>query len=252
MLDLVTTEDTGGLFIIPNGEYSSLVYKKQGTDEIVTVSEGKLGNRFRPIHCSELTNFLKYHSWCRGGTLVVGEEGDIYYTSPRTDGSLAGERIPLEQIEKTQNPITPSGSDDDYDKKINDWYGDIFGTESRAYEENNFFSTGYNPVGIRGTESSVLDLIEYNSDTYTSILNLSPLVSGDVSGIVSGNVQYSIGDLIYTQSFMFSADPTTTYISPADSMIVIEYVSGVLRVFPVDRRIGECIINDCILVYCYI
>ena len=173
------------------------------------------------------------------------------------------------------NSLKISGND-----KLVDIYNEYNNMNS---SEIYLYSVKKNTVDI--LENSVtIDVIPYNSDIYTSTVDLNGLVGycipfsekGKVTSKVDVGIQYSKTEEIYiedensetgyiteemeklyTKETTFSGfnllnneiTNNTPYVENINSDVVIEYVGNIIRVVPTSLNVNECIISNCTITY---
>lgn len=113
---------------------------------------------------------------------------------------------------------------------------------------------------------NIIRLVEYNSDVYTDTVDIKKVLSGISckSGITSSkidlSIQYtkkkgnSISILNHNTTFEgFSVSgkniEITNFIETVGDDVDIEYLNGVIKLYPKTNNIIECIISNCIISY---
>jgi len=273
VLDFITSNNPTRdkeIFINGDGESSVISYKDDGN--LVIIGEGS--SRFRPIHCSELNDKLIKRGYNLVGTRFIRRDESGSLTSELWyDITTPSNVIPVvntkslylnENNEEVaiENSIKICGSDFS-NTEIQDEFNSIFG-EMNAMNEIQFYSSSMSTVNLIN-DVVELDLIRPDSDSYTSVLNLSDLTyynaKPGISCVLNITVEYSKSGKIYTQDFIIPAfhynksDDNTpilnisNYISSINGDIQIEYIDKTLRLNPLNSEIDECIIYKCTATY---
>ena len=279
-LNIITSEEANSndkLFIIDSNESSILAYKKDG--DTIGLTEGS--SHFRPIHCSELTERLKERGYNLMGTKFI----------KRTSGSLSSElcydlspsqnQIPV--IITQQNNLDKSYKDDNGNfirplldfsccgsdlpiDEIQNEYNLIFDESNmNTRNEISFYSSSMSSINLID-DITEIELIKYNSDSYTNILNISELIyynaKPGLTGLLDLTVEYSKAGQIYVRDLSFQAFkylPTNdsdipaldvnSYFTEINDDVQIEYLNNTIRVNPLRSDIDECIISRCTVTY---
>lgn len=294
-IELVTTE-SGDIRI--GGTRTS----KESTDKDYYL----IGNNGNVLFCndsslrlsriSELDKRLKLRDWNITGrryTNPLGldwntEEVNLYYVESGTSGKsnsisketkgvkLVHPEASEENKKKLEKEIEKLSSFDD-EGKIKEIYDSMVNSEVYLY------SVTKNTVDILNN-SITIDVIPYNSDIYTNILDLgkllSYLVAPGISIRIDIGIQYSknipeetidpesgvVTDITYVEKlyskettftgFKYSSSDNGTvtlvnnnYVENVGTDIVIEYIDNVIRVIPKSTDIDECIISNCTVTY---
>lgn len=245
---------------------------------------------------SELDQRLKLRDWNITGRRYTSPLGNswnsddtkLYFTETGTSGKSNGiskstsgvELVHPEATEenwkKLQEEIDKITSFDD-SGRLKEIYDSM--TNNEVY----LYSTTKNTVDILNN-SITIDVIPYNSDIYTSILDLSPLVTYQVAAGISTRIdlgiQYSKNvaeevtdsesgvvteinyvEKLYSKETTFSGFKYTSsdngdielvnnnYVESVGTDIVIEYVNNIIRVVPQSLDVDECIISNCTVTY---
>ena len=269
-----------------NAEYSYLAYKNETGSIVGLLSDGN--STTRPIHCTELSHILNSCGTMTGGTVFIypitrgTDIGTVnpYYAPPVFGNNVEisdTPRLSPDEIYRPEvNSYTRSGVSNITLAIVN---SSIRLCDSwTAGEETNFEENYINPVyedhigsgetqfGITGRYST--DLENYYSVTsfvdssdYTDTVDLSGYIKNlalpEITGKVDLGVSYSIGNEIFLSTKTFSAFEYSAlgylsmpnYIINIDGNIRVEYIEGVIKLYPLNDTISEFIINDCILTY---
>ncbi len=151
------------------------------------------------------------------------------------------------------------------EKRLNNKYSDINPT-ARITED-----TQYNLLerNIKKISGNVVDIIKFGSDTYTNIVNLNNYLEIKDNSVDSTQKTLAKLGIMYTKNlriyskeisfypfiFMYDVDTQEKYaqsdnfIQEVNDDVVIEFINGCARVFPLHNNITECIISFCYLNY---
>ena len=254
------TTELGIISIANNEDYLNLMYNTESGQ--VNITEGN-NNRFRPIHCSELENRLKSRDWNiterKYISKVVNDpftEDDFIVRSKISSGVDAIDRINT-SIETVGFPVIDKKIDETTITDFEETYKDIL--NSMDANEVYLFNSSKSTYDLL-TGSVVIDVIKYNSDTYTNTVNINELskrnVHSSISCKVDLNVQYTKKYKVYNHSTSFegfnyksNTFSRKNFIEEIGSDVSIEYLEGIIRVIPVSDDILECIISSCTVTY---
>lgn len=254
------TTDLDVISITKNEDYLNLMYNTKSGQ--VNITEGN-NNKFRPIHCSELEEKLKSRDWNiterKYVSRVSGDsftDQDFIIRSKISSGSDVIDKINA-SLDITGFSVTDKPVDSEMIAEFKETYKDILNSmdASEIYLFNSSRST-YDLL----TGSVVVDVIRYNSDTYTNMVNINDLanrtVHQSISCKVDLNVQYTKKFKVYNHSTSFEGFnyksnnfSRSNFIEEIGSDVSIEYLEGIIRVVPVSDDILECIISSCTVTY---
>lgn len=242
---------------------------------------------------SELAKRLEWRDWNITGrrfTYPMGNSwttGTLYYSEFGTDGnsnlvSTTNQGVKLIHPQSTeenrtalQDAISKLDNFDD-NGKIKEIYDSMNSSEIYLYNVTK------NTVDILNN-SITIDVIPYNSDVYTNIIDLGRLTeystSHEISTRIDIGIQYSknvpeevlsdSGEVIrieyveklYSKESTFSGFKyildndgklklvNNRYVENVGTDIVIEYINNVIRVIPKSTDVDECIISNCTITY---
>lgn len=254
-----STEE-GIISIVNNEDYLNLMYKTKSGQ--VNITEGN-NNRFRPIHCSELEEKLKSRDWNITERKYISRASDDSFTdkdfivrSKISNGTEIIDRINT-SVTSTGFPVVDKKIDDEIIAEFKETYKDIL--NSMDANEIYLFNSSSSTYDLL-TGSVVIDVIKYNSDTYTNMVNINDLASKAVHSSISCkvdlNIQYTKKYKVYNHStsfegFNYKANKFSrnNFIEEIGSDVSIEYLEGIVRVIPVSDDILECIISSCTVTY---
>jgi hypothetical protein len=235
--------------------------------------EGTL--KYRPLHCSELSRRLANRDWNKSETLFI--QGDSNVDDPilkykkYTTTKPIGEIDEIDTLSNDQSLSFPLCGDISSEEKeyITEVYSSIFDNTMTAKEEVCFMGSSKSVMNTSEGQESI-DLIT-GLDSYTSSLSLCELIEYSSYPRISARVDISIkysklnNDMseasIYNYFTTFKAfgynkdrkleiENMVEIISDnTEDLIRIEYLGGIIKLFPVSPRITECIINDCTVIY---
>lgn len=277
-LGYITIDYSGDLSYIP---------PTSDDDEVISILNNE--STFRPIRCSELYRAINNKAHFKFGmtygfrenkedvfemklnidSLVDNNENKICL-NPLSDSEeqffASTESIPLiKQPKKLETSNSMKGirlgrSLDDSDVvAINSAYNNLYDGKDKIGFDLIKYSANNGPD--LGDEPWTACLVSPCSDVYTDTLNLNGImrhnVTDNLSGTVDLDVRYSVRGNIYTGSVSFSAFTydsdknltTQNIVHNINNFVQVEYINGVLRVFPLKTEVIECIINNCIITY---
>ena len=111
-----------------------------------------------------------------------------------------------------------------------------------------------------------IELIKYNSDSYTNILDISELIyyntKPGITGLLDITIEYSKAGQVYVKDISFpafkylpvedsdiSALSIDDYITEINNDVQVEYLNNTIRVNSLNSNIDECIISRCTITY---
>ena len=269
-----------------NAEYSYLAYKNETGSIVGLLSDGN--STTRPIHCTELENILNRCGTMTGGIVFmhpITKNTDItnvypYYAPPVLRNNVKISEIPrISPDELYRNEVNSysrsgvsnidlatvnssirvcdnwtSGEQLDFERNyINPIYNEHIGSGETRFEITGRYSSDLE--NYYSTASFIT-----NSD-YTDTLDISGYIKNlalsEITGKLDIGVSYSIEDEIYSSTKTISAFRYSAlgylsipnYIINFGDNIRLEYIDGVIKLYPLKDTISEFIINDCILTY---
>ena len=245
---------------------NSIIYLPQDKtldDEIVTISNSS--SRFKSIKCSDLTKALSAKSFFKEGLTYVEQDDSIKLKlNPNvlSSGEIPNIIHPLSaDVSKFSDGIKFNNKISTTDAlAIQSRYEDLYEGEDRVGFD--FMKSAVdNGVDLTNRPLAIV-IIAAGSDVYTDTVNFNGIIRHSVcpslGGSVDIDVRYSTTPgRIYTYNIVFplfnySSNLTLnirSFIQDIDSKVQVEFIDGVLKVFPTKSDINECIINSCILTY---
>lgn len=279
-LNIVTSEeatDDNKLFIVDSNESSILAYKKNG--DTIGLTEGS--SHFRPIHCSELTERLKERGYNLMGTKFIRRESTGSLSSDLCyDLSPSQSQIPVittqynnlkgnyKDLENSLRPLLSfscCGSDLPIEEIQNEYKLIFDDSNMNTRNEISFYSSSLSSVNLI-EDITELELIKYNSDSYTNILDISELIyyntKPGITGLLDITIEYSKAGQIYVKDISFpafkylpvedsdiSSLSIDNYITEINNDVQVEYLNNTIRVNSLNSNIDECIISRCTITY---
>lgn len=254
------------------------IYYEDVSGNIVVLVEGSLG--YRPLHCSEFHNRLANRNWNKSETLFIsGVDGESNEDDPilRYRKYTNPENKPTGEIDEID--ITSNNSDlsfplcgdlnDETRERVFEFYENLFDATEGAHEEVCFMGSSKDVINTSDCQESI-SLVK-GFDSYTNSVDLNDLIEYSsypgTSARVDISIRYSkINDeesvaYIYNYFTTFKAfwynenreliieDTIETISDDTDDLVRIEYLGGIIKVFPVSPMVSECIINDCTIIY---
>lgn len=252
-----------------NGD--NLINVSEGDSEEITIDDlsiisevsGDDSDR-RPLHCSELFNKLKSRNWNNIGIKFIStrkDDNNAVKMSYSSSDRVANDGIPYIDTTNLNFGIKTGLSEVDIEEgisEVNDLYKKLY-KDMNGIDETRLFRSGKNPIDIlNGT--TVINLINCDSDIYTNCVNLVELIrhasSKQLSAKVDLSIQYSKNNKVYTRDLVFKAfdnsnDKVNIYdfINEIERDVIIEYINGVVKVLPMSDNIDEFIISNCTVTY---
>ena len=242
------SENSDGLRIISSGEYGYMLGYRDNNGKDVLVA-GDTDNR-RPIYLSELKTKLTSRSWNSPLSRYV-ENGNLMIDVTETSG-------PIKKVEEADGVLASNTGGIDENQVLVTLSNIISDMEKSS-------------VYLYNVSKSVIDLLKntvtynivnYGSDVYTNTVSLGDisknLVYPGSTGKVELSIQYSKEDKIFNHDTTFEAFKfeensnnikTSPFIEKVRDDVAIEFSDNIIRVVPINSRIGECIISNCSLTY---
>lgn len=270
-LSIVTDSNSENEKLKINVADRKIYYNTQEGSEVLI--EGSL--KYRPLHCSELSRRLANRDWNKSETLFIQGDSNVddpilrykKYITTRPTGEI-DEIDTLSDDQSLSFPLCGNLSSETKDR-ITEVYTSIFDDSMIAHEEVCFLGSSKNVMKTSECQESI-DIIK-GPDSYTSSLSLCELIEYSsypkTSARVDMSIKYSkLNDemneaSIYTYFTSFKAfeydrdrnlgieNMIEVISDTTEDLIRIEYLGGIVRLFPVSPRITECIINDCTVIY---
>lgn len=218
---------------------------------------------FRPIRCSELHNSILRKVFFKQ-CLVYQEDEDTVKMKINPD-SLQSD-IPvitqksLSELSKAADGISFNNEFGIEDmQEINSRYSELYsGEDKKGFDFLQLTTKNKIDLGDKYFSTTV---ISADSDVYTDTLNLNGIirhcVSSELKGSANIDVRYSTAKGVFSENIVFSVFSydqdlkleVKNFIQDINDKVQVEYINGVLRVYPLDSTVNECIINNCILTY---
>ena len=241
----------------------------------VVIIEGSL--KYRPLHCSELNNRLANRDWNKSETLFIsrvsGEDNEDdpilryrKYTNP--EYRPTGEIDEIDASNESRDLSFPlcGKLSDDVKELIDDKYNKLFDSSMKASEEMSFLESTKHIIDTSECQESI-DLIK-GYDSYTDSLDINELIEYSsypgTSARLELIIRYSMLNrntneaTIYNhntilKAFEYDEDRNLLLENAVevigDNLVRLEYLGGIVRVFPISTEISECIINYCTAIY---
>lgn len=222
------------------------------------------------------------------GDLWNSENVDLYYSESGTSSDsniISDETVGTKLIHPEASEENKKSLEEEIKKlsSLNDGGRILEIYNSMMSSEIYLYSTIKNTVDILNN-SITIDVIPYNSDIYTNILDLSKLteysISPGVSTRIDIGIQYSknipeevidpdsgvVTEINYVEK-LYSKETTfvgfkyvasdngdtslvsNNYIESVGTDVVIEYINNVIRVVPRSSDVDECVISNCTVTY---
>lgn len=238
------------------------------------ILEGSL--RYRPLHCSELYSRLSNRDWNKSETLFIsGVEGEGNEDDPilryrkytNSDYKPTGEIDEIDISNQSRNLSFPLCGvlGDETKATIRDMYCSIFDF-TNAVPSEAFMNSTKSVINISECQESI-DLV-CGLDSYTDTVSIRELIEYSSYPRTTGKVNLSIrysklnndetNAIVYNYNTIFKAFEYTEDRELVledlveiidDNLIRLEYLGGIIRLFPISSRITECIINNCTVIY---
>ena len=240
------------------------------------------GIDFRPIHCTELREKLKEKGW-------LNEGFKIYYENRIKDPNTNVEviirtykyKLPSDTINYTIsdnyiddglpiiNTSTESlGSPDIMITKseleqissgVTNTFNEIFG-EQKGERELKINRSTRNQVDIVENSKTIIAIDSSSTSIYTNTIDLNDLVNHAIIPGLTAKVDVTF--MYSTDNFIGGGDITFTAFKYNENSelvkdnlifdrgkVIIEYINGIVRIFPMSNDINECILSDVVITY---
>jgi hypothetical protein len=239
------------------------------------------GTDFRPIHCTELQEKLKEKGW-------LNEGFKIYYTN-KTDSTQVQTtiirtyryKLPSNSINYTVsenyidsnlpviNPTPESKNSPDIiinrsefeqiSSGVTNTFNEIFG-DQKGERELKINRSTKNQIDIVESSKTIIPIDSSSTSIYTSTLDLNDSIHHAILPGLSAKVDvtfmYSTNDFIGGGDVTFSAfkyneekELIKENIVFDKGKVIIEYINGIIRIFPVSNDVNECILSDVVITY---
>lgn len=244
------------------------------------VSVGE-GIDFRPIHCTELREKLRSRGWNTEGFKFYFEES---ITDPVT-GKIETERTYKYKLELAENysisenyiddglpiinPSTEKSKSPDImitksdiesiSSTVDNLYNDIFG-DQKGKRELKINRSSKNRIDIVDNVITIIALDSEKSSTYTNTFDLTDLLNHsnikNLSSKVDVTYFYSIDNNIYGGDITFNSfeinennELVKNNLIFDKNHVIIEYINGVIKIYPNNKNVSECVLNDIVITY---
>lgn len=233
------------------------------------------------IRCSELIQKLINYDWLIPKRLLIDDmkikEGDfdVIKVIKREESlsPLYTIQVPVQNVEDSNDYMyvtkPDSLTDSIFEEQWEFIFSDIPNGENikkqienmASNEEIYLYNTSKKEFDLLGNDSNSINLINFDSDIYTNLVDIKSIInrlvlSKDTSAKVDLSIQYSIGSDIYNFDTTFSGFSINNkvikfnnFIQNVNDSIMIEITNGVIRLFPINESIKECIISNCVVTY---
>lgn len=286
-IELITTEseDISISQVISQG--SEKEYYLVGNNKALVCND----SNYRMARLSELSNKLKLRDWNVTNRRFAFEDQSEGNLQICIDNYSSGSGIVNEINEDTKRIVIDKYELSDKEKSEfnnyleylknnkNEYLKEIYNLySSMNSSEIYLYSTSKNVVDILN-DSITIDIIPYNSDIYTNIVDLTSLINYSISPGVSTKIdlgiQYSKNETRYeedpetkelvviNEEKLYSKETTFAgpsfnqsgelvlkdYIEQVNSDVMIECIDNIIRVVSKSTNIDECIISNCTVTY---
>lgn len=289
-IELITTTSDNISISQVTGQEDEKEYYLTGNNRALVCND----SNYRMTRISELSNKLKLRDWnvTNRRFVIPGEDGSEGNLRVCIDDYSKGsgiinevdentKSIEIDKYELTEKEKSQFNSYLDYLKNNkNNYLKEIYNLyNSMNNNEIYLYSTSKNVVDILNN-SITIDVIPFNSDIYTNIVDLTELMNYSVSPGVSTKIDLGIqyskyetryvedpedkeklilvsNEKLYSKETTFSGPRynkqgeliSKDYIEEIGSDIVIECVNNIIRVVSKSTDIDECIISNCTITY---
>jgi hypothetical protein len=252
------------------------------------VSDGKYlgeGTDFRPVHCTELREKLHDRGWgneCFKFYSVTEQTSDtrasavkIYVKTFKYKLELAenytvsenyvddGLPIVNQSAEENESPdiIIPKSDIDKISNEVNNAFDFVYENQ-RGERELRVTRSSKNRTDIVDDSITIEVINSETTSTYTNTVDLNGLIKHvnipGISAKVDLTYQYSVkdsqvirgGDLSF-KAFEINEEGNVEGDNRIfdNGEITVEYINGIIRIFPASNNINECILSDVIITY---
>ena len=232
----------------------------------------------RPIYSSELIKKLKNYNWMNHKRIYLdGDDIRIYYGNSEQFNPIY--EINTYSIQSESNSIL---SDNILDFGFKKLWEQAFSNSFPEQQEYNskktriedmsrskeiyFFNDSKSEIDFLNESNNLAVLVDHNSDTYTNSVDIRSILSGKIceNNITSAKVDLSVqfSKQLDNSTVVITHDTTFEGFSIMNGKLVmpnftetigedvlVEFVGGIIRVFPQNDRVVECIINNCSVIY---
>ena len=265
-LTLVTSNsENNNLYL---GSYRNNYYIYNGNKK---VKNSLLSSIYKPIKCSELYYKInKIFKWFQHKYLVI-KDNEIF---------LVTKDIPSENREKPIYEINPENLKDNekfkqtgLGKNLLEELDEAWKTLINELDEDKEIlerMINSNEIYLLNNSKSMVDFLSDNTITaelidpnnYSNTVDIKPILGNKIfnnkSFKVDISVKYSIGDDIYIYDTTINSINIiretgkieyNNTIQTLKNHIHLEFLNGIIRVFPIADNITDCIISNCLITY---
>ena len=240
----------------------------------------------KAISCSELIQKMIKKDWLNPKKIFIDNSNSDNFVVRKLKDVLKKQPSPLYTVtpptnqEQETESILLTTSDSITDYEFNKLWNSAFvgiedGDNIKKQVENmaingeiNLYNTSREMYDLLGGNNTVT-LIDTSSDVYTNSLDIKPIlynavIDSNTTAKIDLSIQYSkVNDnsLVYNSDITFKGFSTiidnTEKISikfnnvfqTINDDVIVEFVDGLIRLFPKNENILECIISNCTVTY---
>lgn len=225
----------------------------------------------KPIYTSELFQKFKQYRWFTKKKLYINFSEE---TAPISVVSMKEDELSSEQIYQLNCGIIDGSSlvkneqeidKDSFDNAIRDSFSSL-GIDENEIDKMAKTNEIYLLNNSKGSidflnNQNTSSLIEYDSDKYTNTIDIKKLLSkktinAETAIKVDLTIQYSVDNnniMCFDITFegIHSGNDSIKFNNSIHIMndIKIEYLNGIITLFPLSSNIIECIISNCLITY---
>lgn len=271
------------LYITTNDGKPNIGYKINDQEQELILS---LDKKDRPLYCSELVNLFRDCKWFISKRVIIKQSPsdefgfDIYFGNKEEK-----ENLPIyfhnsnESLKSLETKLDNNWWEtfwNDLKKGLGESLSEDLIREIDSQKVNIENMAKTNEIYLYDNSTSKIDflntqnticLVEYNSDVYTDTVDLKKILSGIFckSNITSSKVDLSIQYTKKTKDgnvCLLNHDTTfegfyisgknieiTNFIETVSEDVDIEYLNGIIKLYPKNNNIIECIISNCTVSY---
>ena len=195
----------------------------------------------RPLHATEVNNKLKSRDFNIYPRKYV-KDGELYLvTTPTNDPDIITNNI--EGVKQSHQ----GGYEINTQQKA-DSYNTIYSNDIEQMKKmGEIYIYDASKKTIDLLKSSVfINVVQEESNLYTTTADLGDILVTSFDGKIDLSLRYTKGEKIYNYSTTMNSKSDT---SSGNDDIEVEYMKGVVSVFPKSKEVKECIINSLQITY---
>lgn len=239
----------------------------------IRIRNGYKTNIYKPIKCSELYYKLdKFYKWFQYKYLIVENE-DIYLVKNLPERFRINPIYYVNSEDLEDNKFNLTGQRENVNYNLSIAWDDLLNTVPDELEKANIKEMiNSNEIFLLNNSKSTVDFLSVSNtittelidnNTYTDTVDIKPILSDKVfknkTIRLDITVKYSINDAIYNYDITvkaFNINNETGKIeynniiqSIGKDLIRLEFLNGIIKIFPLSNTVEDCIISNCLITY---